>query len=223
MNNGKSLIEPVRAFYSDTIRKHGLTPPGVDWPDDKRQQVRFAQFLPLIPRVARADISLFDLGCGYGGFLTYLREHHFDLSYTGADVSEDMIRAAINVHGNSEQCRFFVSGGPDSNYDLIVASGIFNVKLGADDRAWAGYVLDMVDRINAASRLGFGVNFLSAERSPERKMTHLHYGDPRFWLERALARYSPHVALLHDYNLWDFTLLVRKPAWFDLARASERS
>jgi len=38
----------------------------------------------------------------------------------------------------------------------------------------------------------------------------LHYADPCVLFDRCKRRHSPRVALLHDYGLWEFTILVRK-------------
>ena len=38
----------------------------------------------------------------------------------------------------------------------------------------------------------------------------LHYADPLALFDRCKRRYARDVALLHDYGLWEFTLLVRK-------------
>ena len=66
-----------------------------------------------------------------------------------------------------------------------------------------------VDLMNNLSLVGFGFNVLSDWREPHRKQSFLYCGDPAKFLNRA-RRYSAEVALLHDYGLWDFTILVRK-------------
>jgi hypothetical protein len=38
----------------------------------------------------------------------------------------------------------------------------------------------------------------------------LSYADPSFWFEYCLRNFSRHVAVLHDYPLYEFTILVRK-------------
>ena len=43
---------------------------------------------------------------------------------------------------------------------------------------------------------------------------HLHYGDPLWFFDWCKRKYSRNVALLHDYDLYDFTIIVRKDAAF---------
>jgi hypothetical protein len=45
---------------------------------------------------------------------------------------------------------------------------------------------------------------------PERMRAHLYYADPCRLFDHCKRRYSRHVALLHDYGLYEFTILVRK-------------
>jgi hypothetical protein len=39
---------------------------------------------------------------------------------------------------------------------------------------------------------------------------YLYYADPRVLFDHCKTRYSKNVALLHDYGLYEFTILVRK-------------
>ena len=43
------------------------------------------------------------------------------------------------------------------------------------------------------------------EKRPE-----LYYGDPCFFFDYCKKHFSRNVALLHDYEIYDFTILVRK-------------
>ena len=44
---------------------------------------------------------------------------------------------------------------------------------------------------------------------PERMRPDLYYADPCRLFDHCKRRYSRHVALLHDYGLYEFTILVR--------------
>lgn len=60
-----------------------------------------------------------------------------------------------------------------------------------------------------SGRRGFGFNLLSLSSDAEKRRPHLFYADPARMLRHCLDRYGRHVALLQDYGLWEFTLLVR--------------
>jgi hypothetical protein len=57
---------------------------------------------------------------------------------------------------------------------------------------------------------GFAFNCLTSYSDAERKRDYLYYADPCALFDLCKRRYSRNVALLHDYGLYEFTLLVRK-------------
>jgi hypothetical protein len=93
-----------------------------------------------------------------------------------------------------------------------VASGLFNLRMEIDDDAWREYVLDTLDRIAELSELGFAFNMLTSYSDPDKMRPDLYYGDPCFFFDRCKRRYARDVALLHDYGLYEFTILVRRDA-----------
>jgi hypothetical protein len=91
-----------------------------------------------------------------------------------------------------------------------LASGIFNVKLQSDDEAWKAYMLATVDQLDGLSTRGFSFNVLTQYSDPERRRQDLYYADPLFWFDHCKRKYSRFVSLLHDYPLYEFTILVKK-------------
>jgi hypothetical protein len=63
----------------------------------------------------------------------------------------------------------------------------------------------------SAARRGFGFNVLSLHSDSDRRRSDLFYADPVVFLERFARRYGRRLALLQDYELYEFTLLVRHP------------
>jgi SAM-dependent methyltransferase len=98
------ILGKVAAYYAEKLRTFGPTPRGVDWNGAESQRLRFAQLL----RLAATDhaFSLVDYGCGYGAFLDYLGERGASVTYTGFDVSPEMIRAARALHAASPGITF---------------------------------------------------------------------------------------------------------------------
>jgi hypothetical protein len=94
--------------------------------------------------------------------------------------------------------------------DFVVASGIFNVKLDTAAGDWAEYVKDTLERIDRLSRRGFGFNMLTSYSDTERMRSDLFYGDPCHYFDHTKRTFSKEVSLLHDYGLYEFTILVRK-------------
>jgi hypothetical protein len=64
--------------------------------------------------------------------------------------------------------------------------------------------------MNSLSRAGFAFNALTKYSDAEFMRPDLYYADPLFLFDHCKCRYSKFVALLHDYPLYEFTILVRK-------------
>jgi hypothetical protein len=94
--------------------------------------------------------------------------------------------------------------------DYGVASGIFNVRLGRTDAEWQAYIEHMLDQLDRTSRLGFSFNCLTSYSDADRMRPDLYYADPCRLFDFCKRRYARNVALLHDYGLYEFTMLVRK-------------
>ncbi len=106
--------------------------------------------------------------------------------------------------------RFIESSEPDAVADYSVASGIFNVRMDRSDSEWLAYLENTLDILDRTSRLGFAFNCLTSYSDEDKKREDLYYADPCRLFDLCKRRYSRHVALLHDYGLYEFTLLVRK-------------
>ncbi|AEA67781.1 class I SAM-dependent methyltransferase [Pseudomonas brassicacearum] len=209
MHNKKTeLLEEVASYYSQKLALHGETPNGVDWNGEHGQAMRFEQLCKIIN--APQAFSINDLGCGYGALVDYLKANNHTFSYLGVDISKEMIQAAKNRYVKDSQARFIESSEPDAVADYSVASGIFNVRLGRSDSEWLAYLENTLNILDRTSRLGFAFNCLTSYSDEDRKREDLYYADPCRLFDLCKRRYSRHVALLHDYGLYEFTLLVRK-------------
>jgi SAM-dependent methyltransferase len=204
------LLDPVRDYYEAKLREHGPTPGGVDWNGEASQSARFDALSKVIRAAAGEPFSIDDYGCGYGAYVDHLARKGFATAgYLGIDVSPEMVAEARRRH---PQRQFAVGDSSPRMADYAVASGIFNVALETDRVAWQGYILETLDAIHAATTRGFAFNCLTSYSDSEFIRQHLYYGDPCFFFDHCKRRYSRQVALLHDYGLFEFTILVRKDA-----------
>jgi SAM-dependent methyltransferase len=206
MTDGR-ILGDVAAYYADRLSCFGPTPAGVDWRDAASQATRFDQLLRLLDG---PGASLVDLGCGYGALLGHARQAGFRGHYHGVDVAPEMIAAAAAAHGDDPAASFAVGAAPAVPADFAVASGIFNVRLGHAAAIWQDYVAATIATLDAAGRQGFAFNCLTAYADADRMRADLFYADPCVYFDLCKRRYSRQVALLHDYGLYEFTLIVRK-------------
>ena len=162
-------------------RSTAPTARGVDWNSEESHEKRHLQFLRLLGD--ERDASILDLGCGYGDFLGFLRARGFSGSYTGYDISTDMIMAARRRHGEGADRRWCVGAIPSEASDYAIASGILNVKGDTPIDVWAGYVRDTIDVLACAGRRGFAFNILTLSSDPAlRRPISITPIRPRCWL-----------------------------------------
>jgi SAM-dependent methyltransferase len=208
MSRRKEILADVARYYTGKLAEHGETPRGVDWNGEEGQVLRFEQLARVLD--PRGDFTVNDLGCGYGAFLEFMRPRFQGFHYYGYDVSEDMVRAARARLPGSDGS-FVVAAAPTETADFGVASGIFNVRLGTTPRAWEAHVEATLQELDRTSRRGFAFNCLTSYSDADRMRPDLHYANPCRLFDLCKRRFSRQVALLHDYGLYEFTILVRKP------------
>lgn len=202
------LLGEVAGYYAARLAEHGDTPRGVDWNGAESQHLRFAQLSRII--AGDAPFSINDLGCGYGALNDYLRGVFPAFDFAGYDIAASMIDTARQRAGERADTRFVVASEPDRVADYGIASGIFNVRLGRGDDEWLAYVKATLDVLDRTSRLGFAFNCLTSYSDAEKMRDTLYYADPCLLFDMCKRRYARNVALLHDYELYEFTILVRK-------------
>jgi SAM-dependent methyltransferase len=202
------LLAPVSRYYTEKIERYGAQPQGADWNGHEGQVLRFEQLCKVLPADARFSVT--DVGCGYGALLDYLQANYRAFDYVGVDISEAMLVAAAQRHEGIAHARFVLGSEPPQPSDFAVASGIFNVKLGSDEAAWRGYMEATIESMNRFSLHGFTFNCLSGYSDQHKMRPDLHYADPCELFDLCKRRYSRHVSLLHDYGLYEFTIIVRK-------------
>jgi len=201
------LREQARRYYETKLQQHGVSPRGVDWNSSESQETRFRQLARLLEDDPTA--SVLDYGCGFGALAAYLRVRGHRGAYVGFDVSPEMIDAATRFLQTQPGCRLTSDRDALTPADYVLASGVFNVKLEALDETWRQYVRALIDDLRTLSVRGFGFNALTIHSDPDKRRSDLFYADPLEYFEHCRRRYSRQVALLHDYGLHEFTILVR--------------
>lgn len=202
------ILASVDEYYSAKIREHGPSARGVDWNSPESQMLRFEKLLSVCDLSALFTIN--DYGCGYGALVDFMTERGFSSRYCGFDVSEEMISQAERLHQGLENCKFVCEEAQMPVADFTIASGIFNVKLRTGDEEWQSYMVETAGKLNALSSRGFSFNALSIYSDREKMRPDLHYADPLFWFNHCKTNFSRYVALLHDYRLYEFTIVVRR-------------
>jgi SAM-dependent methyltransferase len=204
------IEQRVAEYYAGKLREHGATHRGVDWSTSESHALRHQQFLRLFD--PSEPLAVLDYGCGYGSLGEYLEQFGHVIRYQGYDVAPEMVAAARERHRGREGWSFSSERAELVPADFAIASGIFNVKVDTPAERWRDYTLETIRDLASLGRRGVGFNMLTSYSDPERMEGRLYYGDPTYYFDWCKRNLSRHVALLHDYGLYEFTILVRLDA-----------
>jgi SAM-dependent methyltransferase len=201
-------------FFTERVEKYGPSHEAVDWKSAASQELRFAQLTKLLD--AARPYSLIDYGSGYGALARYLADRGDRFTYQGFDMTPAMVQHARTSLADLPEVSLTTEAADLKPADYVIACGVFSMKLDASDEAWRDYVLRTLDELAGLSTRGFAFNSLTSYSDPPRMRPDLYYPDPCFYFDHCKRHFARNVALLHDYDLYEFTIIVR----FDHAGAS---
>ena len=207
----KDTLTKIEKLYSDNLKKHGTVSSAVGWPKPDEQDLRFEKLTSIVDISPGEPITVNDYGCGYGAHLTYLVEKcGLNISaYNGYDISSEMLEEAERqLNWFDGDLNLICQSDIETTADFTFVSGTFNVRFEATDEKWQEFIEGKLAEIAKYSSRGFSFNLLSTY--VDWKADDLFYGDPLYWFDYCKRKFSKEVALLHDYPLYEWTLLVRK-------------
>ncbi len=201
-----TLQQTVVAHYESRLARFGATARGMDWKDEASQRLRFE----LLCAICSLDgMSVHEVGAGAGHHADFMEATGQRADYSGSDLSAAMVVAA---RGRRPDLRFeqrdVLEGPVREEYDVLLCSGLFHVKLEQSEGAWRAFVEAMVRRMFGMCRVGIAFNLLS-DRVDYREPA-LYYASPARMLAFCRESLGPHVALRHDYPLYEYTVYVYK-------------
>lgn len=197
-------------YFSEKLEEFGATPKGVDYNGPESQEIRFEQLVKVI--APSRSFSVIDYGCGYGAMFDFLNRKGWQFEYYGIDLIEKMVQAGREAHKDFPNAHFTTNESEVPAVDYLLAGAIFNIKLQESYADWQNFTCETLKRMNALCSKGFAFNMLTKYSDADRMAPRpdLFYGDPLFFFDFCKRNFSRNVALLHDYGLYDFTILVRK-------------
>ncbi len=204
-------LNKASEYYTRRKDEFSLEAQQVGWKDELAQQSRFKQFLRLLD--LKSDFSINDLGCGFGHFYNFIADNGFEnFDYNGYDLNEAMIQHCKSSFEEVSNAKFTLVKDAEEMgpADYTIASGIFSLKFDRTEEEWLNQVLATIHKMNDKSKHGFSFNSLTKYSDKEFMREELYYADPCLFFDYCKLNFSKNVALLHDYNQYDFTIIVRK-------------
>jgi hypothetical protein len=200
----------LNEYFSEKLTAFGPTPKGVDYNGPEAQERRFEQLVRVID--PSRPFTVIDYGSGYGAMFDFLQSKGWQFEYYGIDLIESMVVAGREAHQAFPNAHFTTEESEVPLADYLLAGAIFNIKLDASYEDWQDFVVRTLQRMDGLCSRGFSFNMLTQYSDPDRmaQRPDLFYGNPLFFFDLCKRKFSRNVALLHDYGLYDFTILVRK-------------
>jgi SAM-dependent methyltransferase len=206
MAESRPSLDPIKDYFERTVAK-GDSHEGVGWPTLENQRIRFDAALRLIePGVG--DFSVNDFGCGLAHLYDHIKARRLPMkSYRGYDLSEPSLEMARERLG--DEVELIRDDHLTEEADYSLALGIFNARLDAAEEEWLAFMKSVAHDLYEHSARGCAFSSLSTYvdwMEPQ-----LYYGDPMKMFAYCKEEISPRVALLHDYPIFEWTILIRRP------------
>lgn len=124
--------EKIREYYLPKLKNEQSEAGCLGWENQRAQELRFK----ILERVIFSQASVLDVGCGLGNLYDYLKNQGYEFEYTGVDILPEMIYRAKEKNPQLE----FICGNifiddlfGSRKFDIVYASGIFNIELGNNE------------------------------------------------------------------------------------------
>ena len=170
-NNGTETIlmgkfEIIKTYYENNMSK-GLPEYGIlGWESEEAQRLRFDV---LLDSVRLDGKSVLDVGCGTGNLFEYILSKGLRVKYTGVDILGRMIEKAKSkgLDANFYHVDIFKNNiFKDYSFDVIYASGIFNLNLG-NNKDFLMKALDLFFRLSEEAVVFNLLHFASPDREKQ--------------------------------------------------------
>ncbi len=195
--------------YNRRLNEFGHDPRSLGWSGGKERQLTRFEAISSILGFINGDVtSILDVGCGFGDFGSFIKTHDRSIKYTGLDINKNLIAVAEQ---NNSVCGNFLCGTLEElsqdicTHDLVIASGIFNLKL--QNQHNEKHIFDTLSLMFENCNLGIAADFMT-DRVDWMRDEAFHL-KPERALEMALTL-SKKAVLRHDYLPYEYCLYIIK-------------
>lgn len=199
-------LSKLKNLYDQNLDQFGIDSRSVGWSTPESQELRFKKLLSMVDPSQSFTIN--ELGCGYGELFKYAEQYQYPLSqYRGYDISQKMLDAGA-AYVQSDKATWKLSATIDEIADYTTTSGIFNVKFDHQQDSWEDYIKQTLKNMFEYSSKAMSFNLLT--KYVDFEAPDLFYADPAYFFDYCKKDLSRYVTLLHDYPLYEWTIIVHK-------------
>lgn len=205
------MDEVTRRFknhYEHCFDTHGATAKGADWRDTETANMRYQQMLKVIVD-ATTKSSMLDVGCGFSGLLSYLKEQRLNIDYSGIDVAQNMLSHSRKTFPDNQFIEAdILSHQFDCKYDYVVCNGILTQKLTASQSSMTAYMEKLIKTMFEICNIGIAFNIMTDRVNF--KVDNLFYKSPEALIAFCLDNITRHIKIDHAYPMYEYTVYLYK-------------
>ena len=157
----------IAATFNSRFEAYGPTPEASLWFNKSRQLARFSKLTEaIVSRVSNNEVTIGDVGCGYGAFLDYLAKHNSEIrfKYYGYDIADRVI-AYCSKNLQTANATFLHRSRPTRKADFHVMSGTYNYTPNMGVGPWRSYMRDEIKYIFSATNKCIVFNLMLADKA----------------------------------------------------------
>lgn len=206
MSNNKDydlIFKYIKNYYDELVEKYQYNSKSLDYGNANSQLKKFSQFKRFFPI---NNLSILDIGCGFGDFYRYSEENNLDIQYQGFEINQSIINLANKIDPSINIINYNIINDPinqEPTHDICIANGIFYL-LGKDSKT---IMIEIVKKMFARSKKAVIFNSLSSWSSF--KEPNEFYADPLDTISWC-KEISPYIIFNHDYMKHDFTICLKR-------------
>ncbi len=196
-------LKKIKKFYNNKFELHGSSLKSIGWSNKKDQYIRFEK---LISNYNLKNKTILDVGCGFGDLYVFLNlKKNYNVKYIGIDISDKILNVAKNKISKKNtsffNCDLF--NFKSNKIDFAVASGAFTYNI----RNSENYMRGILNKMYEISNISCSINFMSSY-CDYKLNKNKHYNPEKIF--KYAKSISKKVNLIHDYDLYEFTIQIYK-------------
>jgi len=207
------ITNAMKSHYSQKFEMFGPCSRGVDWGSDESVLLRYEKMVEVIDKKiiqSQEDMpTVLDVGCGYGGLLSYLNQMEIPVKYTGIDICDNMIRYANEHHSNTNAsfiCGDIFELDPSLTFDYVICNGILTQKLSSSILNMDDYCKKLIRKMYSFCRKGISFNVMTTKVNF--MVDNLYYKNPIELFAFCFTEISHHIKVDHSYPLYEYTIYI---------------
>jgi SAM-dependent methyltransferase len=199
-------FDEIKEAYASNFKLHGVSSSAMFMPKG-RHEARYAVVAEYLKHLSFP--SLLDYGCGLGFLYEFLIHEKAEIAYLGVDMTGEFIESCRERF--PAPARFEVidpTGEITEHFDVVYASGVFNLKTGDSSSESLNYVRERLQKLYSITKKVLIVDFLSPDVDfKQEKSQHIDYRLVLDWLVPGSTR---RWVLRHDYLPYEYAIVLFK-------------